>query len=74
MLSSFGVIRAVRAPDRAAPAHASAPACPPPMTTTSYGFSLGIEETVARPLVESILVGLVRRPRLNAHNWCERSL
>ena len=35
ILSSFGVISAVLAPDRAAPAHASDPAWPPPITTTS---------------------------------------
>jgi hypothetical protein len=40
MLSSLGVISAVRAPERAAPAHASAPAWPPPMTTTSYGLGM----------------------------------
>ena len=40
MLSSFGVIKAVRAPDLAAAAHASDPAWPPPMTITSYGFAL----------------------------------
>lgn len=39
-LSSFGVTRAVRAPDRAAAAQASAPAWPPPMTTTSKGLSV----------------------------------
>lgn len=37
ILSTFGVTRAVRAPALAAAAHASAPACPPPMTTTSNG-------------------------------------
>jgi hypothetical protein len=31
-------MRAVLAPDRAAPAQASDPAWPPPMTTTSYGL------------------------------------
>jgi hypothetical protein len=34
-LSIFGVTKAVLAPDRAAAAHASAPAWPPPITTTS---------------------------------------
>lgn len=34
-LSSLGVTRAVRAPALAAAAHASAPAWPPPITTTS---------------------------------------
>lgn len=38
MLESEGVINAVRAPDRAAAADASAPAWPPPITTTSYGL------------------------------------
>jgi hypothetical protein len=38
ILSSFGVISAVLAPDLAAPAHASDPAWPPPITTTSYGL------------------------------------
>lgn len=38
ILSNLGVMRAVRAPARAAPAQASAPAWPPPMTTTSYGL------------------------------------
>jgi hypothetical protein len=37
-LSVLGVMRAVRAPDRAAAAEASQPACPPPMTMTSYGL------------------------------------
>lgn len=35
MFVSEGVTRAVRAPDRAAAAHASDPAWPPPITTTS---------------------------------------
>ena len=38
MLSSCGVIRAVIAPDLAAAAQASAPACPPPITNTSKGL------------------------------------
>ena len=33
-----GVTNAVRAPERAAAAHASDPAWPPPITTTSYGL------------------------------------
>ena len=48
----LGVIKAVRAPDRAAAAHASAPACPPPITTTSNGLQVTVSvswsRTVAR--------------------------
>ena len=47
MFSSFGVMSAVLAPDRAAPAHASEPAWPPPMTTTSYGL-----DAVSKELAE----------------------
>lgn len=38
MFDSDGVTSAVRAPARAAAAQASDPACPPPMTITSYGL------------------------------------
>lgn len=38
-LSSLGVMSAVRAPERAAAAQASVPACPPPTTTTSKGLT-----------------------------------
>lgn len=38
--SIFGVIRAVLAPARAAAAQASAPAWPPPITTTSNVLSI----------------------------------
>ena len=44
MLSNFGVMSAVFAPDRAAAAQASAPAWPPPITTTSYGLRKDINE------------------------------
>jgi hypothetical protein len=56
MLSGLGVMSAVLAPDRAAPAHASEPAWPPPITTTSYGLA----EEVRRGLKTS----------MEKHTWC----
>lgn len=43
-----GVTKAVLAPDRAAAAHASVPAWPPPITTTSYGLAEGATEAKVR--------------------------
>lgn len=42
MLDTEGVTSAVRAPERAAAAQASVPACPPPITTTSYGLIVSV--------------------------------
>ena len=61
--------RAVRAPDRAAAADASVPACPPPITTTSYvleeviGMVWRLEVLIDR---QAYLVGwslMVAKPR-----------
>lgn len=46
IVSGFCVIKRVLAPALAAPAQASAPACPPPITTTSKSFLFGILSNV----------------------------
>lgn len=79
-LSILGVTKAVRAPDLAAAAHASAPACPPPITTTSNGLEDGQisastdENSVANLLTSSLKrrsqdIAVCRRAIGAASNW-----